>query len=417
MEDKQTRLMTVLAVVLVALVLVIRFVDPPDEDADDDGPETSALVEVAVEDVERLHLTTAEGTLTAERTIGGWLLVEPMPARGSDSELDAIVEALGRLQAEPELEDAEPAKYGLDSPRAVLTWVEVGGAEHRLELGLDSPVGFKSYVRLDGGPVRVVDGRPSDVLVRPFEAFRDRTVHAVATSLIDGVAWVPAEGEGWAATRQPDGWWLADGRRASGATIEGLTAGVDALQFEAFYPELSDDEAGFAPPRGQLELTDATGTTAILFGNLRAGGLLLKAPDGTVGSIGQWEGLTPSWAELVGLRLVPASPARLTELELALDGQRSTWVRVGEVWTRDGVPDEGALPGQLVISLQADRSLALDAVVGKTGHVRAVSDGQTYQVTIGDAVEGGRLAQEAQGGPAMLVPDAVVERIRSALEG
>ncbi|MCP4807515.1 MAG: DUF4340 domain-containing protein [Proteobacteria bacterium] len=416
MEDKQTRLMTVMAVVLVALVLVIRFVEPP-SDEDEDGPELDALVELAVEDVERLHLTTGEGTLTAERTVGRWLLIEPTAARGSDQQLDALVESISRLKVEPGLEEADAAKYGLDAPRAVLNWVEVGGVEHRLELGLDSPVGFKSYVRLDGGPVQVANGHPSDTLTLPFEAFRDRTVYAVATSLIDAVAWRPAEGGGWAASRTDDGWWLEDGRRASGATIDGLTAGVDALQFETFYPELTDAEAGFAPPRGHLELTDATGTTSILFGELRAGGLLLKSPDGTVGSIGVWDGLTPTWAELVEPRLVPASPSRLSELELALDGKRSTWVRVADAWTRDGQPTDNVLPGQLVISLQADRSLALDAVVGNTGHVRAVSDGQTYEVIIGDAVEGGRLAHEAGGSPAMFVPSEVLDVIRSALEG
>ena len=65
---------------LLALVALIVLVEP--EETTPDGPVD--LVDVRPEDVERLHLITDEGALTAERSAEGWHLVEPWRTLGND---------------------------------------------------------------------------------------------------------------------------------------------------------------------------------------------------------------------------------------------------------------------------------------------------------------------------------------------
>ena len=147
MENKQTKLLTVMAAVLVILVLVIRFIDPPEDEPDGPSPVvTTGLVELQPDQVERLTLITPEGTLLAENSAGGWLIVEPAQARGDDAALEDLVRLLDGLQAEPPIVGADPGRYGLDDPAATLILNTRDGQEHRLEAGIDSPMGIKGYV-------------------------------------------------------------------------------------------------------------------------------------------------------------------------------------------------------------------------------------------------------------------------------
>lgn len=409
MDDKQTRLMTILAVVLVGLVLVIRFVEPPSDEDEVDGPELVDLVELELEDVKTLSLTSEVGQVRAEKTMSGWLLTEPEDARGNDEALNEVIETVARLQVEAAMEGADPSKYGFDEPAAVLVLSTASG-EHTFEIGMESPVGFKTYVRLDGGDVQVASGRPMRSLVRPTEAFRDRGVHAVAAPLLDGVRWSPAEGEGWSVERRADGWWLADGRRASDAEIQGLIAAIDALNYEAFYPERGDDEFP-----SQLALRDATGEAVFGFGGLVGGGVLLRGPDGTVGTIGSYETLHPPVESLVETRLLATSPAWLSELHVSIDGAGATWTKGEEGWLRDDTPDAAAMPSVLVLELIADRRVVLEPFTEESGRVRASGNGQLVEVVLGPVTNGGRLGSE-NGGPSFLVPQASLDRLASAVQ-
>jgi len=404
MDDKQTRLMTVLAVVLVALVLVIRFVEPPDETDEVDGPELTDLVELELEDVTALTLTSAEGTVSGERTMSGWVVTSPWDARGNDEAFDELVETLARMQVEEPLVDADPSKYGFDDPQAQLR-VTTAAGELRFVLGMESPVGFKSYVRVDEGPVQVAAGRPARSLVRPPELFRDRRVHPVAAPLIDGLRLTSEDGPSWTVERRAEGWFLDDGRRASDARVQGLLAAVDALEYDVLYPERAED-----PFPTELALQDAAGEAVLAFGGLAGGGLLLRGPDGSVGTIGAWDELQPSADELVETRLLAASPAWLSELVIELDGASGTWTKTEEGWTRDGQPVDGVLPSVLTMELEADRTQT--GVLGApTGLVRASGNGQVVEVTLGAPTEDGRWGSED--GPAFLVPQASVDRLAS----
>ncbi len=190
MENKQTKLLTVMAAVLVIMVVVIRFIDPPE-----DAPQgllpvvTTGLVEVQPDEVARITLITPEGTLLAENSEGGWLIATPTQARGDDTALEDLVRLMNGLQAEPPLVGADPGRYGLSDPAATLILTTREGLEHRLEAGIDSPMGVKGYVRFNGGDVQVSSTQPRASLARPFEVYVDRRVVSVASSAVSVLSW------------------------------------------------------------------------------------------------------------------------------------------------------------------------------------------------------------------------------------
>ncbi len=413
MDDRQTKLMTGLALVLVGLVLAIKFIEPPEEGDDEDA--TSDLVEISADEVERLTLVTDEGTLEAEHTLEGWLLMSPTRARGDDERLDQLVDSIDRLKAKAPMEGADPAKYGLDDPEAVLVLHRRGGGELRFELGMSSPVGNEAYVRLDGGAPRIVPGQPSRTLLVPFDGFRDRDVVSVVTSLTQRVAWQPSEGDGWSAHRAQGGWWLDDGRRANAASVEGLLGAANGMEFEGF-PAGAPEDLGLEVPRAVLTIEDDAGSMGLRFGDPLMGGLVIQAPDGTVGVVGSWEGLELSWSQLLEQRLLAVPPATLSELEISLDGERSQWTASTQGWLRDDGVESGQLPSALVIELVADRELVLEPFTTETGFLRVSAGPTELRVAIGPQVEGGRVAQESAGGPPFLIPSSTLARLTSALE-
>ena len=74
MEDKQTRLMMALAVVLVALVAVLKFAGDPKGEDEDTKPKAEDVVTLDGTQVAGITLQTEEGTLTADQADGAWTI-------------------------------------------------------------------------------------------------------------------------------------------------------------------------------------------------------------------------------------------------------------------------------------------------------------------------------------------------------
>lgn len=417
LEDKQTRLMTILAVVLVGLIVAIRFIEPPDGDSDEpEQPELSELVDVAVTDVAVLTLVTAEGTLVAEQSTTGWTIVEPFRGPGDAQALDDLILLLDRLQAQPPMENADPVSYGLDTPVATLILRDHDGIETRLDVGTDSPIGFKSYIQYNQGGIQIASSQPGATLARPLELYRDRSIVNVPASALSSISWTHGE-DSWTVVQTDGRWWLPDGTKASDAAVEGAIAGLAAMRFEAFFPDLSHEEAGLAPPVGQLRLESDTVTT-INVGTERMGGVLVQAPNGTVGTVASLAPLMLTPDRLVESRVVAISPAGLESLQVELDGTTATWTRdeLG-AWSRNGAPDpfQGQGPFQMVTAITADRTTPVPELGEQTGRIEAVSGLDVVTIVLGQEIEGGRVAQDQGGGPAFLIPDPEVSEMRSLL--
>lgn len=93
MYRSQQRLLTVMAVLLIALVGVLTWIDAP---AESDVDYIDA-VSVRPDELTRLTLVRPDATIVAERTPGGWLLLEPLKARADDGSMAGFVGVVDRL--------------------------------------------------------------------------------------------------------------------------------------------------------------------------------------------------------------------------------------------------------------------------------------------------------------------------------
>lgn len=417
MEEKQTRVMLILAAVLVALVMFLRFVDPP-KDEPEGSEELSDLINVEPDLVAKLTLTTAEGTLEAERTPEGWILLQPSQARADDNKLDQLVGMVDRLQANPPMAGADKAKYGLEDPRATLTLALTDGKSHTVAIGALSPVGFKTYVSLDGGDVQVASGDPGASATAPFASYRDSTVLRFAVSAVTELRFEDANGA-WHATRRGQDWWLDDGRRADGRVLDRLVEAANGLRFESFFPELSMAEAGLEPPMATLTLKDDQGDIVLRIGAERAGGTIVVGPEGVVGTVGSVAELSQALGQLLEERLLPITPMDLQRLTVELDGARVEWLRDADAWLRDGQIDPRGADTVIntLLDAKADRAARPEALGAVSGRVEAATADAKVVVTLGASTDAGRVGQDEAGGPLYMVPAATVAELAAMLSG
>ncbi|MCK6521487.1 DUF4340 domain-containing protein, partial [Myxococcota bacterium] len=297
-----------------------------------------------------------------------------------------------------------------------LTLRRADGGELRLDVGADSPVGFKSYIRLDGGEVLVASGHPAETLLKPFAALRDdAVVQGVDPYQITRVRFEEAGVESWVAERREDtSWWLSDGRRASADRLTALVERLATLRFESFWEDLSPAEVGLSPPMATLSFTSPTGEITLPLGQERAGGRLTQSPSGTIGTLGELTAITPPLGELLEPRLVPMAPSLVDSLTVTWEGKTARWTRSGETWSLNGAPDSAQGVGAIsfVIDGQADRAARPPEPSVVSGRIEATAgEGGRLVIILGEAVEGGRAAREESGGPAFLVPQATIDKL------
>lgn len=412
MENKQTKLLTVMAAVLVILVLVIRFIDPPEDEPDGPSPVvTTGLVELQPDQVERLTLITPEGTLLAENSAGGWLIVEPAQARGDDAALEDLVRLLDGLQAEPPIVGADPGRYGLDDPAATLILNTRDGQEHRLEAGIDSPMGIKGYVRFNGGDVQVSSSQPRATLARPFEVYIDRRVVSVASSAVSTLSWSSPEefGASWTLNKRGDHWFLPDGRRAKDGAVDGLLAMVGSMRFEGIDAKAQDGEGA---ARATLSWQDELGERRIVFLGESPLGMRVLAPDGRTGTVSDFEAMVFTAEQLLEDRLVPIYPSGLQRMEIHLGEQSASWTLGPEdTWLRDGQPDpsQGRAVFEIATSAGGDRVTAVPAPSASTGWVELDNGYETVRVTLAQEHDGGRVAVPEDGEPPFWAPASSID--------
>ncbi len=403
MHARQQRLLLLLAVVLGGLAALITWVEPPDPA--EAGLEN--LVDVSEDQLSDLVLETDQGRLVAERTDGGWLLVEPRKARADDQAIQGIVGLLDRLRTGPVLEGLDPAIYGLSEPQARLTLNRTSGPSVTLLVGTKAPVGFRTYVQLDDGGIRLAEGDPMTTLGRPHELLRDRTVHLFAQSAVTGLQW-QEQAEAWEVHRRENGWFLKDGRRASTPRVDGVLAALAALRFETFQDDLQSDEIqglGLTPPQATLTVNGPGGEATLAIGGERAGGVVVRAPDGTVGTLGDVTGLVAPSSELLEDRVLPVRLSDVLSISVTLGDTRLQLTAKDGEWFRNGEAGPAAQTHavDLLTQLVADRSRVWPTGTATGDHLEVSAGSGVLQVVLVEPVEGGRLAW-SDGEPAFLIP-------------
>ena len=429
MDDKQSKLLIVLAFALAALVSFLLFVEPPKDPGDEGGPDwAEAMPGLALADVVRLEID--QGAPGSAQTValrdekGGWRLQSPRQARADAEATEGLIRAALRLELGPAL-PAPPAEYGLAPPRAVLRLRAADGGEHTVEIGADTPVGGGTYVRVGGGPPRASRTQLGAMFTDGAADLRDRRLTDMSQTSVERVE-LQGGAQGLRFSRDAHGWWVEPTRdpslfprtRASGGAVEALISALTSLRADEFI----DLPAALPAERAlEIRLSDGAETVALSLapdeeGLWMAQGPLQPAPVRMLG-----EALAPALAKAppdwFERALLPVRPMRLNRVEATLDGLSLDATRTDSGWSDPRV--EPLL--RVLDQAQADRTQGGGpaAEAPAFGTLRLTeSGGHSEALTFfGLTAEGARAAAEPGLGAAFLVDSATMSALAEALRG
>ncbi|MEE2749994.1 MAG: DUF4340 domain-containing protein [Myxococcota bacterium] len=291
MHPQQTRIFFALSA---SLLLVCLFLAASTDESPISSPE-AFLGPLPTDSVQRLTLTSSEGTLEAHHRDDDWFLTRPVPGAGDGGVLDDLVNAISRWQVTANLSTASLADHGLETPSYTISLQRIDGTAPTLHVGAVAPGGAHTYARVDEGAVIVLEGDVTALLGRPFELYRRRTLFAGAESGVLRIDW-QMDTVSWSASRNEDGHWslTPSGTPARTGSVEGFLAALKATNLESFQDGVDPASSGLAPPRGRIVLSSAEGEWELLIGAEKLGGTLVQTSDGLVGTIGDLGSLVPN---------------------------------------------------------------------------------------------------------------------------
>ncbi len=228
---------------------------------DAEAREKRLFPEVESEGIEWVALrTTDDRAVRAERSNGGWQLVEPIAFPADDFALDAVASALAELSSESIFEDPQEASvYGLDDEATELRFA-AAGREYALRTGDKTPLGSNHYARiLDDEPVYTVPSFRVNALRKSLEDLRDKRILDFDASAVEALtaSW---PGGRVVLARTEGAWRLESPVEADvdEQTVDDLLSDLSFLRAASFADEPPGDEVtGLDEPAFAVELTVA----------------------------------------------------------------------------------------------------------------------------------------------------------------
>jgi len=220
-------------------------------------------------EVRRIEITTSAAHLVCRKlTEDGksrWHLVEPVEDRADNAAIDSILAELGELEKNiiPGGADAPapaPAQYGLDKPRATLSF-HTGEESHMLKLGTLSIDGTYRYAMADGtDDIVAVQKQIFDLLNRPLGDFRDKDLVDVKRHTAAEVTMAPRKGPVLSLSKRTGRWELNAPVKdlADGLAVGKLIDKLDALRATQFVDDAPADPARYGLDRPVLQVTVST---------------------------------------------------------------------------------------------------------------------------------------------------------------
>lgn len=436
MDDKQTRLLTWLSVILLGLVALIVFVEPPEGGADEEGAVAWERLwpEAKTESATRIELLRGGEQLLLVEQGEDWKvgLGDATPYLADARKVSTLLDDVLLLETSAlEGEAGRLEDYGLAPPVAVVTVALEDGGRLALRVGRDTPVGYGTYVQKEeGGPVlrartrlsgavgggpglddlrdaRLVDLAESEV--------RALTIRRAAAPCASGEPGCVEPAPAISLARDEHGWWLREplAARADEDRVDALLGALVDLRAEGFAP---DPGAGFAPEL-ELSLTVGEAAQTLAFGPDQ-GGRMVRAPaqpDAARLSAPLPEELTGDAASWLSPALMPVRATTITKLELALGGETLSAERAEGGWSNPGA--EPAL--EALEAVRVDRKVAAPAPSGEAWGSVALSEGETRQeiVKIHQSLpDGGRVAVDQAGGAPFVLPATELARLAASLK-
>ncbi len=243
MTSDQTRWVLGLGGALV-VVCALLFL-PSDPDATDPEGDDVPLWQVSPDTIVAVSLDRAlpeaggrgRRDLAMERTPSGWFLTEPFRARADDDAMRALFRLLASQKGEAVDDALDPTEYGLGDPPLVRISVRTeSGLERQLWVGAKVPTGYRTYVRVPGGPVLTVGGDGHRVVTDQVEAFRDHRMLDFDPAKLRHVELFGPEGR-LVITGEGRSWGLEGWGRVDPNAVDDVAMGLLDLRYDLIWEQ------------------------------------------------------------------------------------------------------------------------------------------------------------------------------------
>lgn len=415
MEQRQLRIMIILAVVVAALAVGALLLESGGEDGGYADEATADIWDVDADAARRVHIQRPDGDVLLEEEDGAWRLVEPLDAPADGRRVGTFLGSLGRTERGIPIPEGELADFGLDDPSFTVSLTTDEGAEAVLTVG-DAAIGPRFYALTDDGGVAVVESRLREDLVgNDASWFRDRRLLDFSRSQVASVRIEGPEGTLDLRTGDDGQWWLSGFTRADYDAVQELLMALLSLRVDT-YAEAVPGAVELARFHVEVRMEDGVVHT-LAVGDETPQGLLAIRGDGTAG----W--LLPEPAAFLGQgpsdvgdpRAFPVDDVMVEQVDVELGERSATLQRDGDAWQRDG-EDATSLREALRLArihYRAEPVPPLDENYGRlTLHI---AGREPVVVEVGQVLDEWRVARDSRGGEPYLVPLADLETITDLL--
>ena len=416
MQEKQGRMLTWMAGLLVGLVGVVVLGERDEEPGDDNEDTwTDALPGVERSQITALTISSGDDALVLERDDDGWQITAPLQAAANEEQVRALLGTLEDLECGDDLEASAAADFGL-APAKWTVALTAEQVEHSVRIGSAAPVGERTYVQCTDDAVRTTTSRIADSLSTSADDFRSRdvarfplsalTALTVTLPVVSEEADLAAAGSATlTAQRTAAGW--RDG--SSGALLDAdkiltMAEAMTSAQVDRF-----DAEPPTPPLITLTAIADEQEHTLRYGINGTAQVPLQDAPVTLSGAFP-----VPGTVEtLLAAGLLPIEPGTLSALSVRLGEQTLSATRDSNGWTQPAA--EGVLAA--LLEVRVDRTESAPVAEGEPyGEVTLTdSQGLTLSVTLHQDLDGQRVVSDPAGGPSFLMPATELARLQAAM--
>jgi len=206
------------------------------------------VLDLDAETVTKLEIVRGGARLVIEKQDDRWRMTEPIAARASAGEAEAVARELESLEYTDRIFPGKRSEkglsaYGLDNPAAVIAAV-ADDKTHTLRMGASTPLGTGIYVMADDSDVVYVVARGIlDTAGKPVNDWRDKDLLAFARTDVNRIAVDRADSPGIVLVRRDAGWRMAapvaDGGEES--AVNDLLDKLDGLSIDTFVNDSPSD--------------------------------------------------------------------------------------------------------------------------------------------------------------------------------
>ncbi|MEL6347822.1 MAG: DUF4340 domain-containing protein [Myxococcota bacterium] len=404
MEERQSRLLTIMAGMLLLLVAVIVLIPEPDsDDGTGSGDFTDFLPDLQENDIVAVSLNHITLERAADPNGPSWRITAPGPLNADDDAVNELLNAIAELQCGDDLnvDDERRQEFGLNPPMVKVNVKTNTGESHEINLGRISPINQRTFLECLGAvrPSRRV--LPTALSAPTLDALRSRDLFLPQDlAQVKHIEMQPHDQVApFSIFRTKNNTWrFEDGSLANGTAVRSLIRTLRTARAEQFLDEheimaaISISVDGKTMDISADRIADA------------------PAQDKTVKiSEEVWLAVTRVQADWLSNRLIEDDPSRITSISVNMDGKKWHATRTEEGWSDKNA--ENLI--QVLVSAQVDRKDVPDIEPGpEWGSITINEEPLTLYNRTND--RSGRMARNGDS-PLFVIPVEQVAEILNAV--